>query len=66
MKDFAIRNSSACHCPDACDNVWYQTVISSGNGPNPTAEYPPVILERISKFENISKNDFNVYAKYIL
>ena len=63
MKAYVTSNTSACNCPDACDSVWYTTEISSGNGPNPTADYPSELIERIQKFRIMNKTVFNIYAK---
>ena len=60
-----IKNDSSCYCPENCNSIWYTHTISSGNGPNPVAEFPSSLLKR-QKFMKLSNSDFRVYAKSVL
>lgn len=45
--------------------MWYTTRISSGDGPNPVADRPEKLLDKLPQLRNMTKEDFEAYAQYI-
>ena len=46
--------------------MWYTTRISSGDGPNPVADRPEKLLDKLPQLRNMTKENFETYAQYNL